>query len=224
MTTRKKLLITVAVLGAAVAVIGGGTYATFSAQVRNPSNTFATGTLVLSNKVGSGTTCLSTGGGTTDSNVNNACDTAFNLTVKKPGDSGSANLTLKNEGSLDATTFEIFSAACASANAAGENYHGTGNACNAVDVTVQQYSDSGFTTSSSCVYGGGTATTCAFDDTKTLGTFQTAYSSSSTALSLGSLTAGSSNYYTISVKLPLSANNTYQGRSATIDFTWYAAQ
>jgi len=224
MSIRRKILVSIAVVLGATAVVGAGTFATFNAQVRNPANTFATGTLVLSNKVGAGTVCLSTAGGSTDTNVNNNCDTAFSLTVKKPGDSGSATLTLKNEGSLDASLFKVFSAACASANASGENYHGTGNPCGVVDLYIQQYSDSGFTTPSACLYGGGTATTCAFDDTKTLGTFQSSYNNSTNGLSLGALTAGTSNYYKLAVQLPSTAGNPYQGRSATIDFTWYAEQ
>src|SRR4051794_23203313 len=46
------------------------TVSTFNAETTNPTNKFASGTLVLSNKVNSGTLCLSTGGGSTDTNAN----------------------------------------------------------------------------------------------------------------------------------------------------------
>jgi hypothetical protein len=227
MSARRKTVITLVVVGAALGLIGIGTYATFTAQAGNPNSTFSTGTLVISNKVGSGSACLSTGGGTTDVNANASCDQAFNLTVKKPGDSGSANITIQNS-SLAASVFKVFSQACATSDAAGESYHGTGNSCGVIDVYVQEYSDSGFTTESACQYGGGTATVCAFDDTKTLSTFQSAHNSSANGLSLGSLAAGgdsgSVRYFKIGVKMPTSAGNSYQGRAAAIDFTWYAAQ
>jgi predicted ribosomally synthesized peptide with SipW-like signal peptide len=225
MDRRKKLRLTAVIALGVLGLIGAGTFATFTAQVRNPSNVFATGTLVLSDKVNAGTACLSTGGGNTDTNVNNNCDTAFNLTVKKPGDSGSANITIKDEGSLDANVFKMFSAACTSANAVGENFHGTGDACAAVQLYVQQYSDSGFTTPSACIYGGAAGNTCNFsDNTKTLGDFATNYNSTANGLSLGTLTAGSSNYYKVAVQLAPTAGNPFQGRQATVDFTWYAAQ
>ncbi|HET9444253.1 MAG TPA: hypothetical protein VFO65_13065, partial [Acidimicrobiales bacterium] len=105
------------------ALAGAGTFATFTAQTTNPTNTFANGTLVLSNTVDAGAACLSTGGGTTDTNANGSCDTVFNLSVKAPGDSSTANLTLENMGSLAASALKVFSGSCTDADAAGESYH-----------------------------------------------------------------------------------------------------
>lgn len=224
-TRRKQVFLSTGVVLAVAAVIGLGTMASFTAQTKNPNNVFANGTLVLSNTKQGGTACLSTGGGTTDTNANDNCDTLLNLTVRKPGDSGTANLTLKNEGSLDASVFKLFSAACTNGDASAESYHGTGSPCSKVQLYVQEWSDSGFSTASSCVYGGGTATTCDFTDpAKTLSAFQSSFNSSANGVDLGALSAGSSNYYTIGVKLPADADNTYQGRQATIDFTWFASE
>lgn len=222
---KRKVLLSLAVVAAMIAAIGVGTMASFTAQTKNPNNVFANGTLVLSNTKQGGTACLSTGGGGITTNVNNACDTLLNLTVRAPGDSGTANVTLKNEGSIDASVFRLFSAACANGDAAAESYHGTGSPCSKVQLTIQQYSDAAFTTPSSCLYGGGTATTCDFSDpAKTLASFQSTYSSSSTGLSLGGINPGVSKYFGIGVKLPSDADNTYQGRQATIDLTWYASE
>jgi hypothetical protein len=181
---------------------------------------------VLGNTKQGGSACLSTGGGTTDVNVNNTCDQLLNLPVKKPGDSGSANLTIKNDGSVGATVLKVFEAACASSDAAGESYHGTGNPCSQVQLYIQQYSDSGFTTASACLYGAATSNTCNFSDaTKTLGDFNTNYSTSTNGLAIGSgLAAGASNYFKVAVQLPSSADNTFQGRTATFDLTWFAQQ
>jgi predicted ribosomally synthesized peptide with SipW-like signal peptide len=220
------LLSALVVIGAA-ALIGGGTFASFNAETKNPGNTFATGTLVLSNTKAGGSACLSTGAGTsTDTNVNSSCDTLFALTVRKPGDAGTANLTVKNEGSIDASALKVFSSACANANATGETYNGTGLPCSKVQLYIQQWSDSGFTTPSQCVYGGATVTnTCDFSDaTKTLTAFTTSYNSSSSGKTVSALSAHTSAYFTIGLKLPADADNTFQGRQASFDLTWNAAQ
>ena len=226
MKTRSKILLSAAVVLVLAAGLGFGSLATFNAQTNNPGNVFSHGTLVLSNTKQGGTACLSTGGGNTNTNVNTACDQLLNLTVKKPGDSGTANLTLKNVGSINATTFKLFSPACTSADSAGESYHGTGSPCGLIQLYVQQWSDAAFSTPLACLYGGATGNTCNFSDTtKTLGAFATTYSSSSNGLAIGSgLNAGASAYFTIGVQSPSTADNTYQGRQATQDFNWYIAQ
>ncbi|HEX2040781.1 MAG TPA: hypothetical protein VHF47_13740 [Acidimicrobiales bacterium] len=224
-STSWKLLATLGVVTAAAASLGGGgTFAGFTAEVKNPANAFSNGTLVLSNTKTGGSACLSTGGGSTDTNANAACDTLINASVQKPGDSATQTLTVTNSGSLAAAAFKLYSAACTNADNA-ESHHGTGNPCSKVQVYVQQYSDSGFTTASSCLYGGGTATACDFSDAgKTLAAFQTAYGSSTNGLAIGNgLAAGASAYFKVGVKLPSDADNTYQGRKATFDVTWYAS-
>ena len=209
MSRRTKILVTCAVVVVLAATLGVASFATFNAQTNNPGNVFAHGTLVLSNTKQGGVACLSTGGGNTNTNVNTACDQLFNLTVKKPGDSGTANLTLKNVGDINASSFKVFSPACT-----------------VLQLYIQQWTDNTFTTPSACLYGGATGNTCNFTDTtKTLGAFSTAYNSTSTGLSIGSgLNAGSSAYVTIGVQSPSTADNTYQGRQASLDFDWYIAQ
>jgi hypothetical protein len=225
---QKKVLLSLGVVAGIGALAGAGTFATFTAQTTNPTNTFADGTLVLSNKVGTGTACLSTGGLTTDVNANGSCDTAFSLSVKAPGDSSTANLTLQNKGSLAASVLKVFSAACTDADAAGENYHGTGSPCGVVQFYVQQYSDSAFSTPSACLYGGATGVTCDFSDTaKTLTAFVTAFPDVANGLSAGSLAAAGgadTTWIKVGVKLPSTAGNTYQGRSASLALNWHITQ
>src|SRR5258708_34463624 len=91
---QKKVLLSMGVVAGIGALAGAGTFATFTAQTTNPTNTFADGTLGLSNKVGTGTACLSTGGLTTDVNANGSCDPAFSLSVKPPGGSGTPAIPL----------------------------------------------------------------------------------------------------------------------------------
>lgn len=223
MNLKQKVLMSVGTLGVAAAVAAGGSFATFNAQTSNAGNTFANGTLVMSNTVNSGTACLSTAGGSTDTNVNNNCGALFNLTVKKPGDSATANLEIKNEGSLDAAALKSFATGCVDANASGESYHGGGLPCSAVQLYIQQ-TDSSFAAKTACLYGGATVpNTCDFSDTsKTIGDFASTHTDSASGLTVGSgLVHGTSDYFVIGVKLPSSADNSYQGRQATVGLSWF---
>jgi hypothetical protein len=226
LNTRHKLFVTSLVVAAVAATLGFGSFATFSAQTNNPGNAFAHGTIVLSNLRQGGTACLSTAGGSTNTNSNAACDQLLNLTVRKPGDTGTAYLTLQNVGSLNATSFKVFSPTCTNANSTGETYFGTGNPCTLLQLTIQQYTSNTFTTTSACLYGHATGSACDWTDTtKTLGAFATAYPNAAGGLAIGSgLNAGASVYIGISIQSPSTADNTYQGRQATQDFDWYLAQ
>ena len=227
LSLQQKVLLSIGVVAGIGALAGAGTFATFTAQTTNPTNTFANGTLVLSNKVGSGTACLSTGGGNTDTNANGSCDTAFSLAVKAPGDSSTANITLQNMGSLAASALKVFSGSCTDADAAGEAYHGTGSPCGAVQLYIQQYSDA-FGTPSACLYGGASGATCDWSDTsKTLSAFVAAHPNLAGGLSAGSLAVNGgadTTWIRIGVKLPSSADNSYQGRSASLALNWHITQ
>jgi hypothetical protein len=229
---RKKILLSLGAVAVVGAVVGGGTYATFNAQTANPGNVWANGTLVLSNKVGTGTTCLSTGAGTnTDTNVNTNCDALFSgATLRKPNDSATVNLAVKNEGTLNATALKLHSSACTPGDTAGETYKGSGDPCDKVQLYVQKWTDATRTVPSTCAYGStaiAAPNTCDFAatgaDTKTLAAFATA-NGSATPLNLGALNTGTTAYYTVGVKLPQTASNAYQGRRASIDFTWTLEQ
>ena len=221
MNLKQKVLMTLGTVGVAAAVAGGGSFASFNAQTTNP-NTFATGTLVMSNTVNTGTACLSTGGGSITTNAA-TCSALFNLTVKKPGDSGTADLTIKNEGSVAASLLNTFTSGCTAADASGQAYHGTGDPCAAVQIYIQQWDSAAHTNVVACLYGGATVTnTCDFSGaSKTIADFASNYTSSSSGLPVPTgLAAGASDFFTIGVKLPTSADNTYPGRQATVGMTW----
>lgn len=227
--TYLKVLIVVGVL----ALIGGGagTFATFNATTTNAGNTFATGTLVLQDGVTAGT-CLSTGGGTnTDTNVNSACNAAFAVSLKKPGDIATGQVTLQNKGSLAASILTLQKSACTDSDAPGQNYHGSGSVCGALNFYVQEWSNSGFSTPYKCWYGGGTATTC--DATFTTSPASLAgFGTSPVDISAGpgatafTATGGAADtrWFTIGIQLPSSAGNTLQGRQASIDLSWTESQ
>ena len=223
---RKRIVITVVTLLSLFGYTASSSLANFSAETKNRTNKFASGTIVLSNTKQGGSACYSTGGGSTDTNVNSSCDTLFSATGQKPGDAAtSVNITVQNVGSLAASAFKLFSSACTDADNASESYHGTGSMCAGVQLYIQQWTNSNFTGASSCVYGGGTATTCAFTSAKTMADFATNYGSAGSAITIGSgLGSGTATYFTISVQLPSTAGNPLQGRQATMDWTWHIDQ
>src|SRR4051794_30097065 len=224
---RTRIIITVVTLLSLCAYTVTATVASFSAETRNQTNKFATGTIVLSDTKQGGSACLSTGGGATDTNANTGCTTLLSLTGMKPGQSGTANVTLQNVGSLNASAFKLYTSSCADADATGETYHGTGSMCGGVQLYVQQWSASNFTGASACIYGGTTvANTCDFSDAaKTMGAFATAHGTLANAQAIGSgLATNASAYFTIGLQLPTTADNSYQGRSATMDFVFHIDQ
>lgn len=229
---RRKILLSLGAVAVVGAVVGGGTYATFNAQTANPGNVWANGTLILSNKVGTGTTCLSTGAATnTDTNVNASCDALFSgATLRKPNDSATVNVAVKNEGSLNAAALKLHASACTAGDTAGETYKGSADPCDKVQLYVQRWTDPARTVPAACVYGSAgalTPNTCDFGaagaEAKTLGAFATA-NTSTAPLDLGGLNTGTTGYYTLGVKLPQATGNAYQGRRASIDFTWTLEQ
>jgi predicted ribosomally synthesized peptide with SipW-like signal peptide len=214
-----------AVAAIATGGLGVGTYASFTAATTNES-TFSTGTLILSDTVNAGTACFSSDGvGGVDTNTNTTtCDKAFELDTKKPGDSGSSTIDIKGEGTIGGSALKLYASACTPSDATGETFHGAGNPCAKVKFYVQEWSNSDHTGALTCIYGGGTASACAFDAAKTLATFSTTHSTFANGVSLGALDAGETRYFTVGIELDSSADNTMQGRAATLPLTWYLQQ
>lgn len=195
----------------------GGTTAAFTAQTTNASNSFASGTLILSNAKTSGTTCLSSGGaGGLDANSNStACDDLVAGTLRKPGDTTTATVTLANTGTLNASALTLKSTLCTNANVGATN--GTGNPCSAVMLTIHDDANN------QCFYptatfGTPTAGACTATATGTLADFVSR--SSAVPLSLGALAAGAGRAYTVTATLPSTAGNNMQGRSGNLDLVW----
>lgn len=216
------------VIGAANTV--PGSFASFSATTDNAGATFASGTLVLSNTVNAQGACLSTGGGTTDSNANTGCDAFFDLAVRKPGDVATVQLTLENAGSLDASNlaFGWSGANCTSTNAIGESYFGTGNLCAQIILYVQEYADAAAMaaddrTGGTCWYGDQTdPTSCALIDTKTLADFD--QYKNAALIDIGAMPANDQRFFGITMQMRTLATNVVQGRATTATFTWLLEQ
>ena len=225
MSSAKRLLIGLIVLGALAGVVGGVSFATFTAQTTNPTNTFSTGTLVLSDQKDTGTACLSTGGGNSDTNSNSTgCE---DLIAAGASDTSTTHtVTVKNEGSIAASAFELWSASCTTSDAPGESFHGTGDACGLIQLTIHD------DTNNTCYYptttfGIPASGACTLTSGKTLSDFASNANSSHIALkgdgTNNGLGAGSNVVFTVQTSRA-TAGNTLQGRRASLDFTWKITQ
>lgn len=200
---------------------GAGTWAAFNASTSN-SSTFATGSLVLSNTKQSSTACFSSGsGGGLTSNAND-CEQLFTVSVQKPGDSADGALTLENVGSLDADVLKVHATSGCASTVVG-SFSGTTDLCTKLRLSIQEYSDAGWTTPSTCLFGGGTVTACAFDDAgKTVAQFVSLHGDWANGLSMGAMPAGAGGrrYVRVAVKLDAGEGNEVQGRQASFGLTW----
>jgi predicted ribosomally synthesized peptide with SipW-like signal peptide len=226
----KPILVGMLILGAITAAVSGGTFATFNASTSNDA-TITSGTLLLGNKVNAGTECMSTDASLAPPSATitalntNACTALFSTTLN-PTQAGVANLTLKNEGNLNAATSSLVATACVSAinpiTVNGTAFSGdTVNAplCSILQLVVAEVTVSGGNTltGAGCVYGlaGGLVpvTNCQYDATKTV-------SGAAGTTALGAFNAGTSRFFVIGVKFPDTNDNRYQGQKATVSVTW----
>jgi predicted ribosomally synthesized peptide with SipW-like signal peptide len=226
-TTVKKLLLTLMILGAVGSTVGAGTFASFNASSSNPTSTFTTGSIVLGNQEGNSTVCFSnTIGTSTDTNDNASCDELINVSAWKPGADTDVDLTLSNAGTIGGTLQGYSATACANANVTGAVFNGAGFPCSAVLVMIQEYTSAlnranDVFTGGKCLFGGNQgAQQCSFSASKTLADYNT----SASPLDLGTFAAGASRYIRIYLSLPSDANNDIQGRKGTFEMTWNLVQ
>jgi hypothetical protein len=211
----RRLLLLLLVVGGLAAFDSGGTFASFTASTTNGGSTFASGTIVLSNRVGTGTVCFSTTA-ITDSNANAACSSLFPTGVGFPGVTFPVNLTLTNQGSLAASDLQVFwdGATCDDVLDPAGTYHGSGELCDQVTISVQE-TQSNFSTAVACRFPAG-PTTCAAAGSLT--SFSTT-ATDAAPLALGSVAPGASRYLKLTFSLPSSAGNSIQGRKASFALT-----
>jgi hypothetical protein len=191
--------------------------------------------IVMSNKVNTGATCYSSGTDftnqvSTDTNAND-CPGVYSLATQKPGDSATSDLDIRNEGNLAGTTLDVYaSAPCAGTTVdAPGNFHGTGDLCGSVRLTVQEYASAAARTADDatggrCWFGGneGAGNLCTASATRTVGGFS-AFTLGS-PLALGTFPAATTRYFRVGVQLDPAAGNSAQGRSLTSRYVWRAAQ
>lgn len=180
------------------------TFSALSAEITNSINTAGTGTLVMQetgpNSSGNTVTCTTDGGGTATCASINKFGAGMAM---KPGATVSIPITIKNAGSLPASTFTVKANPCEDQVQTTATVSGTGtNLCDLYSVKI--------------VKSGTPATTV--QDTITLTNFNTA--TATTPVSIGAVAAGASVDLTLTVTLSTSASAANQGRYVSQPIIW----
>jgi len=198
------------------AVIGGGaaslllalsmspTVAAFTASISNNTNTAGSGTLIMQETSGSGSsaaTCTSTdgvGGIGTNSATCSTINEYGGSAALVPGASVSTDVTITNTGSVPAKTFTLGAGACTQGNNGLVN-GGATDLCSKITVNI--------VSSGKTIYNG------------TLAAFTTPVDVLNKLVTT-SVDAGTSVKFTFTVTLDTSADNTYAGLQASQPLTW----
>jgi predicted ribosomally synthesized peptide with SipW-like signal peptide len=226
----KQYLMLLTVIGlVAVAAGGSGTFASFSAEVTNTGNTFASGTLFLHNTDGV-TTCTSE---SNSLNVNpgtgtggDTCAVLFNASDFQGG-AQTATIELDNAGTINASDIKFDVSGCTwGDNFSATNTHtlfGSAPTCGDMWLTVQETNSLGGT-DVYCAYGPTTNNTdCdAPDNSATFANSTTLTALQTTGAVNADLAAGSPRYYTVTITpdSTLLSGNTLQNRTVAFDLNW----
>lgn len=217
----KKILASLILLGSLSSLTVGGTFALLSAQESNAKSSIASGTLTFSNTVNAGSACFSYGGPASPANANASCQALFTSgTQNYPGSPLTAQVTIANNGSLDASDLSVYMPSCTNIVTPGALAPGGANPCAAggAQFYIQETNSSFVPTT--CRYQT-VGTTCAFT-TDSLSIFAANASSTATALDLGAGPAhGQTRYFIVGMQLPANASNTLQGQAAQFGLTWH---
>ncbi len=186
------------VASAALALSMTGTMSAFVASITNSTNTAATGALVMEEKNGDGSvTCTSTDGG--GLGVNQATCSTINKfggsTTMSPGRPVTSNVTLKNTGTMAASTFSLTPGTCTQ-SANGVPAGTATDLCSKLNVKVTSDSSTVFEGTLAALEAGGPISLAA------------------------PVNAGTSVPFTFDVTLDSGADNTYQGLLASMPLTW----
>ena len=226
----RKILLSLLVVGAITAVVGGGSFASFSAQTTNPANTFAAGTLTMTNvtpNVNGGANCAA-------ETYSSTCATLFKaggapatsgttgLTNFKPGGPDTSNtVAITDKGTFQTGDFRLYGANYAT-KGAGAN----ATLCTATDPAAKVNMQ--VAVGSTVIYpvaGTGYGTLKEFAATDAgAGTGLVLKGGANGAGAAGKWDTNDAGTYTIRVNLDTTADNTYQGCQSSLDFVWYAAQ
>jgi hypothetical protein len=197
------LAIATGVLGAVLLSVSmSGTLSGFVASITNSTNTAASGALTMQEQnAGATVTCSSTDGGTVSTN-SATCATINKFggsTTMIPGQTVSTPITIKNTGSVAASTFTLTpGTTCTQSNNGALN--GTAlDLCAKMNVVI-------------------TNTTASPNATVYSGTL--AGLASGGAIALPTAAAGATTGFTFAVTLASTAGNTYQGLGASLPLTW----
>lgn len=242
-STVRKLLLAVLLVSLTGSAFGAGTFASFNASTTNAASTFSTGSIVLSNtKAGGAGVCFSTNTGVgastgdTSTNSNTNCESLLGMTLAKPGDTATAHLTLKNEGSIAATSLGATITACTTGTTGSYNGSNPALLCgagNGLKIQVQEM-DATFTTPvAKCVYPVNASAACG-SSYDYLGNGFLGTSFTNTAWNVAGMASGASKYLRFEVQFPDNGtgtagstpvlDNAYMGLTGSFGMTWTIAQ
>lgn len=224
----KQYLMLLCVIGLVAVASGSGTFASFSAQTTNAGNTFSAGTLYL-HDTSNGTTTCNSESATTGPNYNidpTGCGILFTADLSQGATT--AELALKNAGSLASTDLLASVPSCSWSKTipADPTFIAIPGDCSGVNVTIQE-TDSSYGVPSSdvyCAYGPSTTQPdCnAPDNTATLADLSTPQQLLTTAAATATLAAGTTRYYVIKVDPSgVGSGNALQNLKLTFDMTWH---
>jgi hypothetical protein len=157
------------------------------------------------------------------SGASQACDAIWSVPLAATGETHTFDLSLRNSGDIDASALQVWAgAACVTTSTATPS--GSGDLCDAVQLTVQRYTTSERTIPLECIYGGGTAQLCSLSSARTLTHFSSTYPSGTSPRSIGTgLQDGEAAHLRLTLRLP-DVDNRYQRRAATMSLTWRQVQ
>jgi hypothetical protein len=214
MTVRRKLLGTALALTVLSTLAVAATFAIFTTQTTNNGDLFATGILSLTNSNGASATVT--------------------LTNMFPGDSVDGVITVSNNGTEDITSYQ-FSDSVQAASPTNPNQL-TSDTADGLHIWIARCSQawSGSTASYTC---GGTQSDVVGTSASPVPILQNGASLASRAFCTSNATAASQrsargvscaltdhDYLKIRVSLPYSADNSFEGLSTTITFTFSGVQ
>lgn len=232
----KQYLMLLTVIGIVSIASGSGTFASFNAQVTNPGNTFAAGTLFLHDTPNGGTVCTSESATSATFNVNpgdgtngDNCAALFSGADLSAG-AVTAHIALKNSGSLPSSDLKFSASSCTWSN----NNSVTGSTvtfatptdCSGLYVTVQE-TDSTYTvpgTDVYCAYGPSTTQpNCdAPNNTATLADVSSLTQLKTTSAANATLAAGATRYYVITVDPSgVGSGNALQNLKVSFGLSWH---
>jgi hypothetical protein len=177
------------------------TFSAFTASIQNTVNTAGSGALTMQESDGS-FTCNSTDGGSVSTN-SATCATINKYggsMIMTPGVAAVTNITIKNTGTVAATTFSLTPGACTQSNNGSANGSAL-DLCGKMNILIKSGATTLFTGTATSLASGG-----AIDING--------------KLVQASVAANATVPVTITVTLDPSAANTYQGLKVSQPMTW----
>jgi hypothetical protein len=208
-----RLLLSLGVLGVLGAGLGGGTFATFSAQTENAA-TFASGTVAMTNVAGT----VVSGADCADETTAGTCAAIFNATAMRPGAADRSNTaTITYTGTMSTGDFRLYASGFETKAAGSSALCSATDPASKLNVQIKQGTTVIYPTAGSG-YG-------------SLAAFASAFSSAANGLQLkgeagtaGVWAEDDAATFTINVNLDGSADNPYQGCQSLATLVWSAAQ